>query len=280
MRTNNIGMAVGAACLLCACGNSDLVTTKTGVRDAGDWQPMWAPVESAGLRPGSRIRQSFSLPNTVVPDTIPCTLGFLFVDPLKHLYYVGTAAHCTGTGPADEHAIGSRVMLSGVGEIGSVVFDSDAGQEQAIEARVDFSLIQLDQGINLIAHPQVIGSQAPMDFIGCEDTAAGDLFSLHGHGVPFGAVEPAQTRTGVLVACDGKDYVGYAAIGMGDSGGPVIHVATGAALGVVSRIATGAIPPATLTGPTLPYIRDELAKAGFTNLALATADGGYVFLRR
>ena len=79
----------------------------------------------------------------------------------------------------------------------------------------------------------------------------------------------------MLSVCDGRDYgAGTNAI-WGDSGGPVIHLDTGAALGIVSRLGVGTVPPSELTGPTLPYIFAELAKAGFGNVALATMDGGY-----
>lgn len=264
--------------LLAACAPGGSADHPAKSIAASNWQPAWAAPDAALLRPGSRIEQAFSVPNQIVPDLIPCTVSFLLVDPLTQSYYAGTAGHCTVNGETAADGIGTRVVLSGVGEIGTVVFDSDSPALQSqfnVEPRVDFSLILLDAGINQIAHPQVYGLEAPRGFIDCAQTAPGDRFAIYGNGVPFGAVEPLKAREGVLISCDGRDYAGYAAVSQGDSGSPVVHLAAGMALGIVSRLATASGTPATLTGATLPYIHSELAKTGLGDVALATADGGY-----
>lgn len=202
------------------------------------------------------------------------------MDPVTTTYYMGTAAHCSSSDDPLNDGVGIRVELAGYGEIGTVVFDSDSTNlilEYGLDDRVDFSLVQLDEGINLIAHPQVITLDAPTGIIDCAETATGDRFSFHGHGTVFGQLEQTRTRDGVLVVCDGDEYAGYTTAIFGDSGGPVAH-ASGAALGLISGAGLHTTPPTELFGPTLPFILRELAKAGRGSVALATMDGGYVGL--
>jgi hypothetical protein len=139
---------------------------------------------------------------------------------------------------------------------------------------VDFTLIALDEGANEFAHPQAISIPGPTGFIDCLAVDAGDRFSYHGYGIPWGVLESTRTRTGILTSCDRWEYAGQTNVSGGDSGAPVIHE-SGAALGIASRFGTTTNPPATLTGPTIPYILKELGKAGFDGIALATVDGGY-----
>ena len=268
---------LGTVVLLAGClTHGPPVTPPSDDTGRADWQPTWAEVEAAHLRPGSRMDQLRSLAED---DGVPCTLNFLFVDPVAELYYVGAAGHCTDGVESPDDGMGQRVTLSGVREIGTVVFDSDSLELQsefAVERAVDFSLIQLDVNMNMIAHPQVIGLEAPTGLILCAATALGDLFAYHGHGLPFGEVEQTRTRHGILSSCDGRNHAGEAVGSFGDSGAPVVHTASGAALGIIVGVGVDVSPPAPLAGTTISFVFSELAKAGFVNLALATMDGGYV----
>lgn len=269
----------GALLALTAC--SDAPETAVSSRSALAWAPQWGDAATAEFRPGSRISQGNSL----------CTAGFLFVDPVSQRHYLGTAGHCVAN-ESSEDGMGMRVSLDtgttvvvvgfagSVREIGTVVFDSDSPTLQStfgVDPGVDFALIELDPGIHLIAHPQVIDIEAPTGFVDCAETAVADLFSFHGHGLLFGDNSATRTRDGALALCDGNNYGGYTNAIFGDSGGPVAY-ADGRALGFISRAGLDVSPPTELAGPTLPYVLRELAKAGFANVALATIDGSYAGL--
>lgn len=255
---------LGLAAIVAGCENSvdSLAEPKAAPDNPSDgWRPTWSEVANARLRPGSLIGPS------------GCTAGFLFVDPVNQAYYLGTAAHCTDSADGTtQDGTGTRVELKGVGGIGTVVFDSDGPTPNSGLIRsnptVDFSLMLLDPDINLIAHPQVISFQGPTGFSDCLDISTGDLIALYGHGEIFEPVGP-RGREGVFDQCNDGTFEGVLPAYFGDSGGPVLHVASGKALGLVSG--GGGV----LVGPTLPYIFSALAKAGFGFVALATIDGGY-----
>lgn len=164
-----------------------------------------------------------------------------------------------------------------LGEIGTVIFDSDgpiplaSGVNEA-GGGVDFSLVLLDHGVNLIANPQEISLQGPTGYLSCNDLVTGDQTGFYGHGVIFG-VAGLESRVGAVVSCDTSSNI--ANIGMpiygGDSGGPFLHVESGKAIGHGSA-GLGAL----VVVPTMDYVFRELAAAGFGNVALATIDGGFV----
>lgn len=222
------------------------------------FRPVWSGLEGAKLRPGSQMPV--------------CTFDWLFADPVTGAYYVGIAAHCTDD-------IGQNVSLVGHGEIGTVVFDSDNGTLQegsGIDEGVDFSLIRLHDDVNRIAHPQMLGFDGPSGFVTCDEVVVGESIGFHGYGVGVGQLEPTRARQGILSGCDGQDYGAQTAAIYGDSGAAVLHLPTGKALGIVSRLGLDHETPSELTGATLPYIFQELEKAGFGGVMLATADGGLV----
>lgn len=236
--------------------------------------PTWAKLEEARIRPG-----------TAAPG---CTFNWVFVDPATQTYYIGHAGHCTGNADNEENpenGMGTRIGSAGWqdGEDwGTVVFDSDNRTMQdkfGIEDRVDFSLIQLDEGVNLITHPQMMGYDAPVGFKHCNETSTGDLIGWHGYGMVFGDNDVTRKREGVLAVCDDRDYGAYTNAIFGDSGSAVVHVESRMAMGIVSRLGAETSPPTELTGATIPYILTELAKhPSFGNIHLATSDGGFVGL--
>jgi hypothetical protein len=67
----------------------------------------------------------------------------------------------------------------------------------------------------------------------------------------------------VLTGFDEKSYRADMPAVPGDSGAPLVHLETGAALGVISRFNFGEVPPTTDIGPLVSFILEELAKAGF-----------------
>jgi hypothetical protein len=268
-------LAAVLLCLLAGCVTPPTSTAPDGAAPidgpppAEPWRPVWASAMEAQIRPGS-----------AAPG---CTFDWVFVDPVEGAYFIGIAAHCTDNPDADDRVdgTGTRTGNAGGKEWGTVVFDSDNQtlHDMGVEERVDFALIRLDEGANLQANPQALGYDAPVGFIDCSETSPGDVIGWHGYGMVFGEADATRKREGALATCDGSDYGAYTAAIFGDSGSAVTHVASGKALGIVSRLGAGTTPPTELTGATLPYILRELAKSpDFANVKLATIDGGYVGL--
>ena len=268
-------VSVAALASLLGCNNS-AITSPTSRADANsEWRPIWGSAESSKLRPGSLIA-------TVSTN---CTAGFLFVDPVAEVYYMSTAAHCADSADGTTYdGTGTEVTIEGIGVIGTVVYDSDGpvpisttGNDPL--SRLDFALVQLAPDVNLEANPQMFLQDGPTGFIGCSDMSPQDSIAIYGHGQIF---EPAEiySRDGPLYQCTNspgyEEFVALVPTFFGDSGGPVLHVPSGRALALVTSFGVRAVTAtAGLYGPTLDHAFEELAKAGFGSVALATVDGGY-----
>lgn len=257
--------ALLACCaLISACGESAPV----GLTDprSGDWRPVWGDLPDAPIRPDVLLGPS------------GCTSGFLFVDPERETYYLSTAGHCT----AAYGGLGSRISVEGFGEVGTVVFESnpDTVNEQGLAAqpRLDFSLIELDPGLNLRANPQNFGLEAAPEIVGptgilyCADLSAGEAFIWHGYGTGYETTAQTRRREGSFRTCtqDQSSFMGPAPASGGDSGSAVLHRDTGAAIGLLTGYNGEGV------GESFGYIFDGLAAGGYGAVALATVDGGYV----
>ncbi len=204
--------------------------------------PQWGDLSTATIRPGSSLGGY-------------CTFNFLFEDPTG-AGYIGTAAHCT-----DE--VGERLELPGVGEIATVVFDSGSTEG------VDFTLARLDDDKIAMAHPQMLSFEGPTDWIHPDDLEAGDIVQLHGYGVALGQNDFTRARQGALISWTDLEYdVDMPAVN-GDSGSPLLHE-SGKAFGIISRYGHLDGTPSTDSGPLFTYIFQELEKAGFGHVRLAT----------
>lgn len=180
--------------------------------------------------------------------TVPagCTLNFVFAD-IAHRY-IGTAGHCT-------HAVGERVSSPDVGPFGTVVFRRDSGSD-------DFALIRIDGQLADMVSPEVRSFQGPRGVISHVETAPGDLLGLHGHGMVFGTAPQTRSRIGVLASASDRRYLAELPAIFGDSGGPLLHLRTGKALGIVSGVAP-TVPPSTVLGTTVERVLAITRAAGF-----------------
>lgn len=184
-----------------------------------------------------------------------CTLNFVFES--KKRTFVGTAGHCT-------HRVGQRVHLDGYGAFGRVVFRQEEGQD-------DVALIRIGRRHEHLVDPSIplIGI-VPTGYTRSGMTAIGDHVSLEGNGMILGD-GPTRERTGLLTRDDATYFTAIVPAIFGDSGGPVVHVPSGRALGVVSGIAV-TIPPSTLIGTTVERFLSLVREAGF-KVRLVTARG-------
>jgi trypsin len=210
--------------------------------------PEWGGLDSP-LRPGASLVGG-------------CTFNFVFYKPGTQarppIAYIGTAAHCT-----DE--LDQPISQSELGAIGTVVYDSDL-----VDSPVDFSLIKIDPKFVASTNPQVLGWGGPTGVVTMDDLDVGDQIDIYGYGLGVGLSEQTRPRYGYLVAWNEHEYQADMPAVNGDSGSPLIHHETGAALGIVSRYGF-VVPPTTDLGPLMPWILDELHKAGF-DVRLATAE--------
>jgi hypothetical protein len=100
-------------------------------------------------------------------------------------------------------------------------------------------------------------------------TDFGDTLSYSGHGVPWSIADVLrEERIGFLVFQDEDLWTSAGLNTYGDSGGPVIHRETGAALGLVSRLCFGACEA---EGPTIEGILPQASAALGTPLSLRTS---------
>lgn len=210
--------------------------------------PAWGSLD-APLRPGASLGGY-------------CTFNFVFYEPATKSApakaYIGTAGHCTEK--LDEVAV-----QPDLGEIGTVVYDSDL-----VKSTVDFSLIQIEPEFIGQTNPTVLGWGGPTGVVDIETLAIGDQVDVYGYGILLGETEQTRPRYGYLVGWDQKEYQADMPAVNGDSGSPLIHDATGTAFGIISRYGF-TVPPSTDLGPLMPWILEELRKAGFEDIELALA---------
>lgn len=211
--------------------------------------PAWGG-EDAPIRPGSSLDGS-------------CTFNFVFYTPgtatKAPKAYIGTAGHCTDK-------LGEEANLPGVGVIGTVVYDSDlvTGEYKG----VDFSLIEIDPALVGKTNPTVLGWGGPTRVATVEDFQVGDQVDVHGYGLVLGQNDVTRARHGVLFDWTEKEYQADMPAVNGDSGSPLIHHETGAALGIISRYGF-TVPPSTDLGPLMTWILEALDAEGF-DVRLAT----------
>ncbi|MDQ4065023.1 MAG: S1 family peptidase [Actinomycetota bacterium] len=233
------------AAILVACGALASAPAAPVLGKTPSRQPAWGGPDSP-LRPGAAMGG--------------CTLNFVFYTPGTRARapkgYIGTAGHCTDK-------VGEEITPPGLEAIGKVVYDSDT-----VKSTVDFSLIELYPEMIGKTNPEVLHWGGPTRVANEEDFAFGDQVDVYGYGLAFGQTEQTRPRYGVLVGWTDEEYQADMPAVNGDSGAPLIHHATGAALGIISRYGF-TVPPSTDLGPLMTWILEELERAGF-NVKLAT----------
>lgn len=192
------------------------------------------------LQPGDQLLTK-NLNGTVTA----CTLGFVFdgLGAKAGKVYFASAAHCFFvTGQAAyandlEEPFGRVVHLDGLH---------------------DAALVEVDAAYSAAVSGEVLGRPGvPTGLASRGDVVAGDLLLFSGYVTGQELPEALRTgRVGALTGTTSRDWRGWAAIGPGDSGGPVVHGATGGALGLVGQIRAADVP-----GDAEPRMEGPLASA-------------------
>jgi hypothetical protein len=182
-----------------------------------------------------------------------CTLNFIYdgTGGQAGKVFGGTAAHCVA-------AVGDPVQL-GTGEtFGRVALIGD----QNI-TKDDYAFIEILPSVLSRVSPAMKGNPTyPTGVALPAETAAGDAIQLSGYGIGFGATGPTQERrVGSLTYDDADTHEVVAPLIFGDSGGPLAHIKTGKALGIVSRLCVGTCEE---EGPTVYGLINKAAGRGFT----------------
>jgi hypothetical protein len=189
----------------------------------------------------------------MVAGSSACTNNFVYdgTGAQAGKVYVGTAAHCVT-------AVGQDVA-----DINGVVWGDVALIGDANSTAPDYAFIEVRAAHVGRVRAAVKGYPAyPTGVATAAETATGDLVQISGYGLGFDLVNVTQeSRRAVLTSDNASTHSVAGPIDFGDSGGPLVHVATGKALGIVSRLCTGAC---TETGPTVSGLIALAAARGFT----------------
>lgn len=177
-----------------------------------------------------------------------CTLNFVFrgAGP-ERARYIGTAGHCVDS-------VGQRVRMAG-GDIGTVAFVINQGRD-------DFALVQIDEELWQHMSPEVRGIGGPTGSTTAPSTSAGDPVALYGQGMIVDSSETTRPRSGVLTVDNAQEWHAALPAIFGDSGGPVLHVPTGQALGVISGVSGDQTRPHTVKGTTVERALELLDEVG------------------
>lgn len=187
----------------------------------------------------------------IIIGSAGCTANFVYngIGVNAGRTFIGTAAHCA-------NKVGDDVRDSARHVFGDVAYIGNA--EETAE---DFAFIEVRPEDVRRVSAAVKGHAAPTGYTKASDVDLGDTAQFSGFGMGFDLTATTrESRTGVVTGIDSAIYSVVGPIIYGDSGGPVVHIPTGKALGIVSRLCVGAC---TEEGPTVEGILDEARADGF-----------------
>ncbi|MFN2525634.1 MAG: hypothetical protein ABR505_05140 [Actinomycetota bacterium] len=202
------------------------------------------------IQPGSRITVvDLAGPNQAIGS---CSVGYVFDGKrkVKGKVFIATAAHCM-TDPGDD------VMLLETGE----AFGEYAVLGSSDSAATDWALIEVFPEYQERVSPAFKGyPQYPVGYTTPDDAAAGD--AIRQTDWPYGGLP----REAILTEMDEQVYVLEGPVIPFDSGGPLAHMDSGFALGLVSQGQDCPLPSlhcASYTGPTIQTVLKQATAAGF-----------------
>lgn len=235
------------------------------------------PARAAAQDPLADVERDAIQPGMLVatPTSSHCTGGFVFdgtgAQAGKH--YLGLAAHCV------EDRIGGPVADAKGNVFGHVAlsvwpYDSYAD---------DYAFVEIDPGSYPRVDPALAGHpDIPTGLLPPGQGATGDRVQFSGWGFATDMkTYTREQRVALLKSTTERLWFAWGIISNTDSGGPVVHLPTGGALGSVSNYcvplpvfqAEGFEPGCTGWGPTIAGILAAAAQRGFTAEVRTAAEG-------
>ena len=228
--------------LLAAC----VITLGAGIASSpAQAVPAWAPEASATIHPGV---QTFT-------ENAQCTANFVFFDAAD--VYIGQAAHCAGTGAANEtngceagtHPVGTPVEVDGASRPGTLAYSSWVTMQSNGESDSDtcfgndFALVKLDPADHGKVNPTIPSWGGPVG-LGNGSDFLEKVYSYGNSGLRFG-LTPLSPKEGYSLGVQpgGWSHDVYTLTpGIpGDSGSAFLD-ADGNALGVLSTLSAAPFP--------------------------------------
>jgi hypothetical protein len=208
--------------------------------------PAFAPEGSATIRPGVQT----------LTDGAQCTSNFVFYD--DSAIYLGQAAHCSGTGGAQETngceakslPLGTPVEISGASRPGRLAYNSWLTMQRLGEKDPDtcqyndFALVAIDPADAAKVSPSMPTFGVPTG-LNTSGTSAGDAVRSFGNSKLRGGIEALSPKYGVSLGQEAGGWnhpVFTVTPGVpGDSGSGFID-AEGRAFGVLSTLSILPVP--------------------------------------
>lgn len=232
------GIVAGA---LAIAGGTVAVTASPTSAD-----PVWAPVESATIHPGVQIRSASG----------QCTANFIFFDASDNVY-IGTAAHCFGTGGATDtngceagtREEGISVTIGGASQPGTLAYSSwvamqtGAGESDSDTCEHnDFALVQIAAADRGSVNPSVPHWGGP-EGLNTTGVPFGEQIYTYGNSSLRGGITQVSPKTGVSQGTDAGGWnhpvlTGPATDVPGDSGSGMMD-SQGRATGDLSTLSVG-----------------------------------------
>jgi pyruvate/2-oxoglutarate dehydrogenase complex dihydrolipoamide acyltransferase (E2) component len=215
-----------------------------------------APAQAYVIAPG--VRANFPMSS--------CTLNFVFdgTGPAAGRVFAGAAAHC-GERVGDAVRVGD-----GLGQVGEVVGAVAArgaypDDDPDVEIDNDWLLVEIQPRFHADVDPAVQGHpEFPARVTTTAEMRSQDVLQFSGWGNATEATQPTrEQRQGYWLGGDDRSYEAVVLVSPGDSGGPVVDVKTGGALGIVSTVVgVFATPGFFLQGPTVSQLIAQAAAQG------------------
>lgn len=243
--------------------------------------PAWAPAETATITPGAQVESPSG----------QCTANFVFYAPADdgpdpYDVFVGTAAHCMGTGAATDTngcdagslPLGTTFAVQGASQPGTAVYSSWLAMQGVDErdpgacAANDFLLIELAEADEAGVNPSVPGFGGPTG-LAPPPPAGATVYAYGNSSLRFGLV-PAKAGISLGQTNGGwtTDVYTVSPGVPGDSGSGYVD-AQGGAFGVVSTLALAPLPASN----QVSSLDRMLAYAAARGTAVTLASGTEAF---
>ena len=254
---------VALSALVTALAATAAVAVQSPVASA-ETAPSFAAADAAVIQPGIQ---------TVTNQSSACTSNFVFTDSAGNAY-LGQAAHCSGTGAAQETdgclseslPLGTPVKLGDSGVSGTMVYNSWLAMQKAGEADFnacrfnDFALVLIPKNELSKVNPSIPVFGGPTGLRTTPMTPGEAVFS-YGNSPLRGGLTQLSPKQGFVLADEGEGWAHLiisATPGVpGDSGSGYLD-ADGNAFGVLSTLALAPVPASngvTDLAKALEYVR-------------------------